>query len=496
MLLVRVGEEPRGLIASGKSTKEPYTVAGTYFVDVEFDRLSKDQPFIPLKELQRDRRLKNFNWLIQGSGVELPVAIASDLQARWNKVATKTDTPIRNSLGAAKAIVERLLPNPTIRTAICSDLATYWRYANAKFQGRVFITLGKRYIRLNVGMVEVFVINADHVLVVCDKKTGRPDRPGPYRNEPDAWPLRLLHGGYIRKRRRLQPVILSVIDKLGRTPKNPSASKAHSPGLVQFLESTYPAGSEEARPGKAEGAVLHILVGGREDHIKLSEAVRRRQSLPWIVPKTALQGEKVLFFMPEIGIAATGSIAKLDKNPGRFGARPAYRARVGDLQSLKRPVPLDALRAGMPGWKWPSYPRGYTTVRGGIVIRLINLVEKYVNERDGGEEKGASVSAMEGIRDEYRRISRSRNRRLRKSALDRENGVCQTCGQDFSRLLDGLGLRALHVHHREQLAASDAPRITHSSQLAVVCANCHAMIHSDPRRALRVEVLRQRLMGQ
>jgi 5-methylcytosine-specific restriction endonuclease McrA len=423
------------------------------------------------------------------------VAIASALQARWNKVATKTDTPSRNSPGVAKAIAERLLPYPTVRKIICSDLATYWRYANAKFKGKVFITLGKRYIRLNVGMVEVFVITADHVLVVCDEKTGRSDRPGPYRSEPDAWPLRLLHDGYIKKRRRLQPVILSVIDKLGRTRKNPSTSKAHSPGLIQFLESTYPPQSEAARPGKAEEAVLHILVGDRKDPTKLSEAARKRRSVPWIVPKTARQGEKVLFFLPEIGIAAIGSIAKLDKTPGRFGARPAYGARVGDLQLLNHPVPLDAL-ARITGWKWPSYPRSYTTVRGEIAARLIDLVETYGNERDGGENRRASVSAMEGIRKEYRRISRSRNRPLRKSVLDREKGVCQACKQDFSRILDGLGLRALHVHHREQLAASDAPPITHPSQLAVVCANCHALIHSNPRRALPVEELQKRLVGQ
>jgi predicted HNH restriction endonuclease len=46
------------------------------------------------------------------------------------------------------------------------------------------------------------------------------------------------------------------------------------------------------------------------------------------------------------------------------------------------------------------------------------------------------------------------------------------------------------------LAVSDAPRTTHLSQLAIVCANCHAMIHTDPNRALPVETLRKRLLAQ
>lgn len=42
----------------------------------------------------------------------------------------------------------------------------------------------------------------------------------------------------------------------------------------------------------------------------------------------------------------------------------------------------------------------------------------------------------------------------------------------------------LHVHHRKQFAVSDIPRMTRARDLVTVCANCHTMIHSDPKRAL------------
>lgn len=60
-------------------------------------------------------------------------------------------------------------------------------------------------------------------------------------------------------------------------------------------------------------------------------------------------------------------------------------------------------------------------------------------------------------------------------------------------MLNRDGVHVLQVHHRRQLAASKAPRVTSLKDLAVVCANCHALIHMDPKRALKVETLRSRL---
>jgi predicted HNH restriction endonuclease len=60
-------------------------------------------------------------------------------------------------------------------------------------------------------------------------------------------------------------------------------------------------------------------------------------------------------------------------------------------------------------------------------------------------------------------------------------------------LLDGRGVRVLQAHHRAQLSSRDAPSLTKVSDLAVVCANCHLLLHLDPRRALSVEQLHEML---
>jgi 5-methylcytosine-specific restriction protein A len=76
VFVVRAGVDPKGLIASGWTTREPYIARGTVFVGLEFDRLSLfREPLIALAALQRDRQLRDFDWLVQGSGVMLPKSV-------------------------------------------------------------------------------------------------------------------------------------------------------------------------------------------------------------------------------------------------------------------------------------------------------------------------------------------------------------------------------------------------------------------------------------
>ncbi|MGQ0511545.1 MAG: HNH endonuclease [Betaproteobacteria bacterium] len=103
------------------------------------------------------------------------------------------------------------------------------------------------------------------------------------------------------------------------------------------------------------------------------------------------------------------------------------------------------------------------------------------------------IQAVENTLTEERTYVRSRDRGLRQRAIVDAEGICEACDFSFGSFLDGLGQRALQVHHRRQLSATDRPRITGLRDLAVVCANCHAMIHADPKRAMPVRTLRAKL---
>lgn len=104
-----------------------------------------------------------------------------------------------------------------------------------------------------------------------------------------------------------------------------------------------------------------------------------------------------------------------------------------------------------------------------------------------------AVSAVEGILRETIAITKSRDGKLRKAALEKARGICETCSVDYSSILDGLGKRVLQVHHRKQLSLAIEPVVNGIEDLAVVCANCHQIIHADIKKAMSVEELRKRL---
>jgi 5-methylcytosine-specific restriction protein A len=127
--------------------------------------------------------------------------------------------------------------------------------------------------------------------------------------------------------------------------------------------------------------------------------------------------------------------------------------------------------------------------------RLEKVVEESLSTAVWRAARGKPLTqtdrAVEGILTESR--SRSRNAGLRLSALQRAGGVCEGCDVNFTKKHGGLGRHCLVVHHKKQLKDTDQPVETKLSDLAVVCANCHMMIHSNRDRALTLAHLRKSL---
>jgi 5-methylcytosine-specific restriction enzyme A len=82
---------------------------------------------------------------------------------------------------------------------------------------------------------------------------------------------------------------------------------------------------------------------------------------------------------------------------------------------------------------------------------------------------------------------------LRAEKLRRSRSTCEACGTKFAGIRGIDASRVLTVHHREQISAFDEPRTTSLDDLAVVCANCHMLIHADPKHAVPVEELAAKL---
>ena len=99
---------------------------------------------------------------------------------------------------------------------------------------------------------------------------------------------------------------------------------------------------------------------------------------------------------------------------------------------------------------------------------------------------------MEGMTTESK--SRYRDPALRSAALAQADGRCVGCKRNYRRIAGGKGEKCLVVHHKKQLKDTDQPRETRVSDLAVVCANCHMMIHANRDKALTIAQLQKLLL--
>ena len=97
-----------------------------------------------------------------------------------------------------------------------------------------------------------------------------------------------------------------------------------------------------------------------------------------------------------------------------------------------------------------------------------------------------SASVSEGGRRLVSHPMRERNHAIveaKKAAVLSSTGrlSCEVCGFDFSVTYGSLGEGFCEVHHRSPLSASNGSVNTTLDDLAVLCSNCHRIIHrSDP----------------
>ena len=79
---------------------------------------------------------------------------------------------------------------------------------------------------------------------------------------------------------------------------------------------------------------------------------------------------------------------------------------------------------------------------------------------------------------------RKREQKLRDAklaqALNKNGSLCcevPRCGFNFEKVYGTIGKGFAHVHHLKPLGDRKVPSETPLKELAIVCANCHAMIH-------------------
>jgi 5-methylcytosine-specific restriction protein A len=85
--------------------------------------------------------------------------------------------------------------------------------------------------------------------------------------------------------------------------------------------------------------------------------------------------------------------------------------------------------------------------------------------------------------------------RRKASARRSDSYACEVCGFDRKKRHAPLSDAAIECHHRVPLAQLRPGQRTRLSDLALVCASCHRMLHGAGRGVLPVEELRSRMLA-
>ena len=87
VFLIKLGdEEPKGIIAHGHVTEEPYLEGERYYVNVEFDKILDYENEEILKQEDLMLKFPEQKWSPQASGIEIKETILPELKKMWNKL--------------------------------------------------------------------------------------------------------------------------------------------------------------------------------------------------------------------------------------------------------------------------------------------------------------------------------------------------------------------------------------------------------------------------
>jgi 5-methylcytosine-specific restriction protein A len=267
-------------------------------------------------------------------------------------------------------------------------------------------------------------------------------------------------------------------------------SKAIWGAAHQYSEGGRALRSDEFSGGKS------AAVGGLE---RLGFEVARNPDWTWdehvlalelyISNRTHLPGKS----HPKV-LALSGLLNRLGERKGQRNTS-TFRNANGvsmKIQNFKRWDPLyleqglSGLKAGsggeQPVWeKYAADPAELTAAASVIRLAIEDLEVDLIRLDD--EDEGAEEGALK-LRVHYSR-ERSPKLAAKKKAqvLERHGALkCEVCAFDFGAVYGALGNGYIEAHHTRPVAKLAAGERTKVSDLALVCANCHRMLHrqDDP----------------
>lgn len=111
-------------------------------------------------------------------------------------------------------------------------------------------------------------------------------------------------------------------------------------------------------------------------------------------------------------------------------------------------------------------------------------------DEDNGVKEGKVFYKLHKYRERNSKITKKKKDQyfLEKGKLD-----CEVCGFDFFEVYGEFGKGYIEAHHRVPLSEIEGESKTQLKDLALVCSNCHRMLHRD-LSTLSVEKLKSKIL--
>lgn len=222
---------------------------------------------------------------------------------------------------------------------------------------------------------------------------------------------------------------------------------------------------------------MHVLLAANDEVEACLDHAATGERLVWRVPKTAMPGDLCALSHWSIGVFATAEVlSEPQKAEGRSGV---YVADIGNVGVLGESLPHAVIAERLPNWKWPTYPKSYTTVPGEYALGLRDLIAEFVEARAPEVEEDLSEEGAARLRLHMVRERDGDLAKRKKAAVLSSTGSlkCEACKFDFALRYGSAGEGFCEVHHLNPLSARGGNSPTALEDLAVVCSNCHRILH-------------------
>lgn len=409
--------------------------------------------------------------------------------------------PGRHSPSDAEAVLRKLLPDPSQRARVTAYLREIWAHVHSRWPEKCGLTLFDKELRLNLGMIEVFVLRKGEVSVVLDKGRTGSGVHGNYGSVPDGLFRTYAVSGFLLDLPKLRARHFALMEKAGRTRKHPTALNAHSPGVVEYLE-TLNTARHFLYYWKL--ATVEANAGASFEHIAGNQLRRVRPgNVVWVV--TISGGRLHLFLRFRVGEVVGQAEAQRRLKTGNLwesevhllspnlDPQEAHWVDIHDLApDLRFQGEVDRLPTGfnsqnlqalryLAAASWPLLQEAWSGAGGQNTDRQQGETTTAVREEEPSD--GEAEAFPEGRAVYVRHVKRERSAALvrRKKAWFLQNHghlFCEACGFDYEAAYGSLlGAGFMECHHLLPLACLPPGSSTRLEDLALVCSNCHRMLH-------------------